>query len=336
MSSKTLVSIIAPVYNEQDALREFLERIVATVDKLSQRYRFEIIWVDDGSTDQSLATAKRLTQAEPRLRVVELRRNFGQTAALQAGLDLAEGEIAITMDADLQHFPEEIPQFIEKIEAGYDLVCGWRKNRKEGLKRRFPSKVANFMLRKISQLSINDIGTTYRAYRREVIQDVRLLGESHRFVPIFASVAGARVVEIPIENIERPAGESSYGLERVFNVAIDMVFLYFFVRYMDRPIRIFGKVAILCTLTGLGISAVLLATWLQTGIAVVREYSGWFMLAVLLMLAALQILATGLVAEILVRVYFPTSNQAPYKIRKVWSQAPEAAPGDAAGGEAAS
>lgn len=318
-SPRKLVSVIAPVYNEAPVLEEFLRRIVATVAPLADRYDFEFVFVDDGSQDQSLAVSRRLADAESRLRVIELRRNYGQTAALQAGLDAGRGEILVTMDADLQHFPEEIPLFLERIEAGADLVCGWRKNRKEGLKRRLPSKVANYLLRRISRLSINDIGTTYRAYRKDVIRDVRLLGENHRFVPIFANVAGARIEEIPIENIERPAGKSSYGLERTLHVFIDMVFLYFFVRYMDRPIRIFGKIALLLFLVGIGVSAGLLFVWYRTGTAVVREHSGWFLLAALSMLAGVQTLLTGVMSEMLARLYYPSSEHAQYKVRSEYS-----------------
>jgi len=318
-TTKPVVSIIAPVYNEARVLPELLERISATVDKLAARYQFEVIFVDDGSRDDSLKVAKELTHREPRLKVVELRRNYGQTAALQAGLDSAEGSIMITMDADLQHFPEEIPLFLDKIEEDYDLVCGWRKNRQEGLKRRLPSKMANYLLRRISRLSINDIGTTYRAYRREIVRDVRLLGENHRFVPIFASVAGARIAELPIQNIERPVGNANYGLERTFNVFIDMVFLFFFVRYMDRPIRVFGRIAVLCFAVATFISIGLLVVWFRTRIPVVREHSGWFLLAGIMMLAGLQTLMTGVLSEMLARLYYPSSEHAPYKVRRLWT-----------------
>jgi glycosyltransferase involved in cell wall biosynthesis len=319
--TKPVVSIIAPVYNEARVLPELIERISATVDKLAARYQFEVIFVDDGSRDDSLSVAKELTLREPRLRVVELRKNYGQTAALQAGLDSAEGSIMITMDADLQHFPEEIPLFLDKIEEGYDLVCGWRKNRLEGLKRRLPSKMANYVLRRISRLTINDIGTTYRAYRREIVRDVRLLGENHRFVPIFASVAGARIAELPIQNIERPVGKANYGLERTFNVFVDMVFLFFFVRYMDRPIRVFGRIAVLCFAVGTFIAIGLLVVWFRTGIPVVREHSGWFLLAGITMLTGVQTLMTGVLSEMLARLYYPSREHAPYKVRRLWTAA---------------
>lgn len=313
-----LVSVIAPVYNEAQVVPELVQRIVKAIDALAGQYRFEILLVDDGSTDDGLSVCKSLTKAEPRLRVIELRKNYGQTAALQAGLDDAQGDIMITLDADLQHFPEEIPLFLAKVDEGFDLVCGWRANRQEGINRRLPSKVANYLLRRISKLSINDIGTTYRAYRREIMRDVRLLGENHRFVPIFASVAGAKIAEIPIQNIERPVGKANYGLERTLNVFIDMVFLFFFVRYMDRPIRVFGTIALTCIFFGTVISAGLLALWARTGGPVVREHSGWFLLSALLMLAGLQTLLTGVLSEMLARLYYRSREEAPYKIRKVW------------------
>jgi len=317
--NKTFVSIVAPFYNEVDSLAKLLERLVAVTDKLCDYYNFEFVLVDDGSKDNSLDLAKELAYREPRLQVVELRRNYGQTAALQAALDAAHGDIIISMDADLQHFPEDIPLFLEKIEAGNDVVCGWRHQRQEGLNRRLPSRVANYLLRKISGLVIHDIGTTFRAYRREVIADMRLISENHRFVPIFASVAGARIDELPIQNIERPHGQSNYGLARTLNVFIDLFFLYFFVRYLDRPIRIFGKIALATFSSGAIIATVLILLWIITGIPVVRDHSGWFTLSAILLLASVQFLLTGILGEMLARLYFSTKEQTLYKVRKVWT-----------------
>ncbi|MDQ2917534.1 MAG: glycosyltransferase family 2 protein [Pseudomonadota bacterium] len=171
---RKLISVVAPFYNEEQSLEALLARLAVVADALTPRYRFEFILVDDGSRDQSLALALRLAKVERRLRVIELRRNYGQTAALQAGLDAANGDIIVSMDADLQHFPEEIPLFLERIEAGSDVVCGWRHERKEGIVRRWPSRAANWLIRKVSGLTIHDIGTTFRAYRREAIRDVLL------------------------------------------------------------------------------------------------------------------------------------------------------------------
>jgi glycosyltransferase involved in cell wall biosynthesis len=224
------------------------------------------------------------------------------------------------MDADLQHFPEELPAFLEKIDQGYDVVCGWRHQRQEGLVRRWPSSVANYLLRHVSGLSIHDIGTTYRAYRREVIADVSLLGESHRYVPVYAKVVGATIGEIPIRNIQRPFGASHYGLARIINVLIDIFFIFFYVRYLDRPIRIFGKIALVAFSLGLGIAAILFVIWLRTGMPVVREHSGWFTLSVTSLLASLQFLLAGIIGEMVARVYFSSSRTTTYKVRKIWSK----------------
>ena len=318
---RPLVSIVTPFYNEGASLADLLHRIVATTDSLRDRYDFEFIFVDDGSRDESLHIAVDLAMSEPRLRVLQLRRNYGQTAALQAGLDAAGGAIVITMDADLQHFPEEMPAFLAKIDQGYDVVCGWRHQRQEGWARRWPSGAANYLLRKVSGLSIHDIGTTYRAYRREIVADMRLLGESHRYVPVYAKVVGARIAEIPIKNIERPHGTSNYGLARTVNVFIDILFIFFLVRYLDRPIRIFGKIALLTFSLGSTIAAFLFLTWLRTGTPVVREHSGWFTLSVTSLLASVQFFLAGVIGEMVSRIYFSSNRATTYKVRRVLSKA---------------
>ncbi|MBX3191928.1 MAG: glycosyltransferase family 2 protein [Labilithrix sp.] len=317
-SPKPLVSVAIPVYNEREVLPELLERLVKVTAELSA-YRWEFVFVDDGSKDDSLEVAKGLIAKEPRLQVVELRRNYGQTAALQAGLDETRGEIVLTMDADLQHFPEDIPKFLERIEAGSDVVCGWRQKRREGIIRRWPSRAANWMIRRISGLDIHDIGTTFRAYRREIVNDFSLLGENHRFVPVFARIAGAHIDEVVIENIERPTGQSNYGLGRVVNVWLDLFFLYFYVRYFDRPIRAFGGAALLLFLFAGGIAAVLGSMSVLYGTPVVYQRTGWIYLAVLLVMTATQFLMTGVIGEVLARIYFQRSRGAqhsPYKIRR--------------------
>jgi glycosyltransferase involved in cell wall biosynthesis len=314
-----LVSIVAPMYNEQSSIEELFTRLTKVVSTIHNKYTFEFIFVDDGSTDQGLLIAKNLVQLDPRLCVVELRRNYGQTAALQAGLDVAAGDIIISMDADLQHFPEEIPKFLEKIEEGYDVVCGWRHQRKESIIRRWPSRIANYLIRKATGLMINDIGTTFRAYRKEIIKDVNLLGENHRFVPVFTKAAGAKITEIPIGNIERPHGVSSYGIGRTLNVFIDLFFLYFFMKYLDRPIRIFGKISLLFFAFGCLIAFILGFIWLTENVPVVRYYSGWFTLAMSLFLTSVQLLLTGIVAELLSHVYFSTQQKTTYQIRTVWN-----------------
>jgi len=318
-SSVQKVSIVAPVYNEQGVIESFIDRLRDVVVLHRDRFEFEIILIDDGSRDGSLQIMKRIATTEPMLRVIELRRNSGQTAALQAGIDNATGEIVITMDSDLQHFPEEIPAFLAKINEGWDVVCGWRHQRQENALRRWPSRVANKMLRKISGLTIHDIGTTYRAYRAEVLRDIRLLGENHRFVPIFAYKVGARITELPIQNIVRPEGASNYGISRTMNVFFDMFFLYFFMRHVDRPIRVFGTLATICFGLAALISSALLFLWLVYGIPVVRDHSGWFNLVIALSLGGLQILLTGIVMEMVARLYYPGGEKVQYFVRKVWT-----------------
>lgn len=245
MGTSELLSVVAPVYNEEPSIREFVERIVKVASSISDRYELEIVLVDDGSEDKSLEIMKELTSSVIGLRVIELRRNYGQTSALQAGLDAAKGSVIVTMDADLQHFPEEIPAFVEKIEQGYDMVCGWRKDRAEGFWRRFPSAVANRIVRRISRIDIHDFGTTFRAYRSELVRDMMLFGELHRYIPVLGKQVGGRIAEIPIRNIERPAGSSKYGLGRTPGVMLDLMVLFFLFRHIDRPMRAFGKIAAL-------------------------------------------------------------------------------------------
>lgn len=319
-SGKKLISIVAPVYNEEAVIEEFVHRIQSAIKDLEFKYSFEIILVDDGSRDNSLLIAKKIANSEPRLRVIELRCNYGQTAALQAGIDVTLGDIIITMDADLQHFPEEIPLFINKIESGSDLVCGWRHDRKEGIIRRWPSKVANYLIRKASGVTVHDVGTTYRAYTKEIVKDLQLLGENHRFVPVFAKKVGAKIEELKIKNIERPEGVSSYGISRTINVFLDLFFIYFYTRYFDRPIRIFGKISFALFSIACIICSVLLAKFCITGVSVVREHSGWVQLSILLFITSMQLLLTGILAEVLARLYYSSANEkTAYKIRYEWN-----------------
>jgi glycosyltransferase involved in cell wall biosynthesis len=317
MTRPPLVSVIAPVYNEAEVVRELHGRIARVADGL-KRFRFEMVYVDDGSTDRTLDALKTLHVDDPRVRVVELRRNFGQTPALSAGLDHAHGDILITMDADLQHFPEDIPRFLEGIEEGADLVCGWRKSRREGVSRRLPSWIANRVIRWISGLRIHDFGTTYRAYRRDILQDLSLFGELHRFIPALAHLGGWRIREIPIKNIARPAGKSNYGLSRTFGVFLDLLFLLYYLRYLTCPMRAFGKLAALLFIPGFGISATLLGLAWSGAIRTVRDHDAMLLLSVLLMLLGTQFLAVGILAEMINRIYLKASSKALYRVRQVW------------------
>jgi glycosyltransferase involved in cell wall biosynthesis len=314
-----LVSIVAPVYNEAVLLPEFVDRTRRAIGSLASRYCFEIVLVNDGSSDESLAVMKSLLEREPRLRVIDLARNYGQTAALQAGLDAARGEIVVTLDSDLQHFPEEIPRFLDRLEQGYDMVCGWRHARAEGVDRRWPSTAANLLIRWISGLQLHDFGTTFRAYRNELAKEIRILGDFHRYIPVLGHLAGGRIAEIPIENVERPRGKSNYGLGRSQGVLLDLLVLLFFARYMDRPMRAFGTLGLLAFLMGATILAVLVMWAYAFDVPTVRQHSGWFLVSIMLLLASVQITMTGLLAEILVRIHYGIGDRRVYRVRREWS-----------------
>jgi glycosyltransferase involved in cell wall biosynthesis len=314
-----LVSIVAPIYNEAATLPELLARLQAIAAKVGGRYLFEFVLVDDGSTDGTLGVAKGLAAGETRLRLLELRRNFGQTAALQAGFSAARGDIVVSMDSDLQHFPEDIPLFLDKLEEGFDLVCGWRHERQEGVLRRWPSNAANGLIRLVSGLTVHDIGTTFRAYRSDLVQQLQLLGEQHRFVPVLAALVGARVAEVKIRNIERPSGRSNYGLGRTVNVFLDILYLYFARFYFARPLKAFGKIGLLLIASGVAISGSLVLYSFFTGTPTIRERGGWFLLSSLLMLGGLQTLLTGILAEILVRTYYQAAQTQQAYVRREWT-----------------
>jgi glycosyltransferase involved in cell wall biosynthesis len=318
---RRVVSVIAPVYNEAAVVEELVRRIGAAVAPLEDRYAFDIVLVNDGSRDDSLEAMKRCLPWESRLRVLDLARNYGQTAALQAGLDAARGEILVTLDADLQHFPEEIPRFLAKLDEGHDIVCGWRHKRAEGILRRWPSWAANALIRRISGLDLHDFGTTFRAYRAELVREIRMLGEFHRFLPALGWAAGGRIAEIPIENVERPAGKSSYGLGRSQGVFLDLIVLLFFSRFLDRPMRAFGALGLLSFAAGSTILGCLLAYAYLYNVPAVRAYSGWFLMSVMLLLASVQITLTGILAELLVRIHYGQGDRRVYRVRREWTGA---------------
>jgi glycosyltransferase involved in cell wall biosynthesis len=319
-----LVSVVLPVFDEARTIPELIRRLSDVARTLEGRYAFEFVLVDDGSHDDTLAVAEQLALVDSRISLVSLRRNYGQTAALQVGFEHARGAVVLSMDADLQHFPEDIPAFLDKIEEGYDVVCGWRADRQEGVDRRWPSAAANWLLRRLTGLTVHDIGTTFRAYRGDVVHQLRLLGEHHRFIPVLATNIGARIAEVPIRNIERPVGASHYGLSRTFNVLLDIFFLVFYTKYLDRPIRVFGRLG----LAALAISGVILGVLgfisLAYGVPVVRERSGWFLVALVLFVTGIQFLLFGLISEVIVRLYFYPGQAKPYLVRTVTHGAADA------------
>ena len=322
MNKKT-VSIVAPVFNEEDCIEEFISRISSITHELSSNYSFELLLVDDGSSDKSREIILGLTDKYPIIKLIELRRNFGQTPALQAGIDNSSGEIIITMDSDLQHFPEEIPKFLSKLDEGYDMVCGWRHKRAEGILRRWPSSAANYLIRKVTSLPFHDFGTTFRAYKADLGRELKLFGEFHRFVPALGYELGGQVTEIPIENIERPTGKSSYGLGRTLGVFLDLFVLAYFIRFMKQPMRAFGKLGLFFFILGFFIILILTAFAYTYNYPSFKEHPGWFILSVMLILSAVQVIIAGILAEILVRIHFRTSDRKIYRIKKIWPDSNE-------------
>lgn len=319
LAGKQMISIVTPVYNEQDVILQYIDRLFKAIAPLQSDYQFEVILVDDGSRDRSLHLMKQALLRESRLNIVQLRKNYGQTAALQAGLDQAAGDLVITMDADLQHFPEDIPAFLEKLEEGYDLVCGWRARRDEGLIRRWPSKVANYFLRKASGLDIHDFGTTFRLYRAEYAKELRLLGESHRYLPVLVKNNGGRVAEVPIQNVRRFAGKSNYGLGRTLGVLIDLFLVQFLTHYQDRPLRVFGKIALIAFVLGASLILAITIESLVYGINSVQGRLGTFMVSIVLLIGSIQIFLSGILAEIMARVMFSQGDQRVYRVFKMWN-----------------
>ncbi len=311
-------SIVVPFYNEQAAVAELHRRLRHVMDGLGQPY--EMIFVNDGSSDGTADILADIAGSDERVWFIDLRRNFGQTAAIQAGLDQARGAILVAMDGDLQHDPYEIPLLVAKIEEGYDIASGWRRRRSDGfLARRLPSRIANWLLARVSGVPLRDFGTTFKAYRREVLEDVRLYGDMHRFVPAVCARLGAKVCEVPIKNVPRKAGKSNYGIGRTFRVALDLLTLRFITGYMTRPLHFFGKAALLCMAAGgaiLGYGLVRkLLQWSSFDLFV--EHGPLMAVGFMALVAGLLFLSTGLIGELLTRVYFEATAAKTYAIRRI-------------------
>jgi glycosyltransferase involved in cell wall biosynthesis len=288
------------------------------------RQPHEIVFVDDGSRDQTPEILHEIYEKDSRVCVVRLRRNFGQAAALQAGFDSAQGDIIISMDGDLQHDPEDIPEFLAKMAQGYDIVSGWRVARKDPwLTRRLPSRVANWLMAKLSGMPLHDFGTTFKAYRREVLQNIHLYGELHRFIPVLAIWSGATIAEIPIKNAVRERGKSHYGLSRTIRVLLDLIGIKFLLDYSTRPLHFFGLLSLLGVGAGTGIGLFLLydKVWLHRSIML--EHGPLLFVAMLLFLTGIQFLSVGLIGEMLSRTYYESQKKPIYTLREIKRGRPE-------------
>jgi glycosyltransferase involved in cell wall biosynthesis len=307
------ISVFLPVFEEEPNLRLLHQKLDEALRKLGRTA--EIIYVDDGSKDGSLAILRELAVTDPRVRVVALRRNYGQTAAMAAGIDAARGRVLIPMDADLQNDPADIVRLLEKLDEGYDVVSGWRKNRQDKLiTRKIPSMLANRLISWIGGVPLHDYGCSLKAYRRESLEDVRLYGEMHRFIPIYASWAGARVTEIPVEHHARTAGKSKYGLSRTVKVLFDLMTIKFMASYQTKPIYIFGTFGVLSFFISIvaGLWALILklahkADFIQTPLPII---------AIVIFAVGIQFLLMGLLAEMLVRTYHESQSKRIYAVRE--------------------
>lgn len=311
-------SVVIPIYNESRVLHELYDQLTDVMGGLKESY--ELVFVDDGSRDNSLEILKTFADRDGHVAVVEHCRNFGQSAGLANGFKHARGEIIISMDGDLQHDPKEIPDFIKKMDEGYDLVSGWRANRVDNLwSRKIPSKVANWLMAKLSGIDLRDFGTTFKAYRREILEDIELVGELHRFVPALLSRRGVSICEIPIKNINRPAGKSNYNIMRTFHVIFDILTIKFLISYMDRPLHLYGGIGIIFFGLGFLIAAVLSVLYYFSNL-VIQEHIGNLILSILLMILGFQITAFGLIMEMVSRIYNNTSNRQLYPVKHVFTK----------------
>ena len=319
------LSIVVPLFNESGTFDELHRRLTAVL--LILGLASEIVYVDDGSTDGTREALAAVGERDPHVRVVNLARNYGQTAALAAGFDAAAGEVIVAMDGDLQHAPEEIPRLLAKLDDGYDIVSGWREQRVDNLwTRRLPSKMANWLMAKLSGVSLHDFGTTFKAYRAPVIKRIRLYGDLHRFIPALASWGGARITEVPIANIPRPQNQSHYGLSRTWRVMADLITVRFLLKYVTRPLHLFGPLGFLSLGAGAAAATWILATKLFTGAPMFVAHGPLLLLSAVLVQTGIVLLGLGLLAELLTRIYMDGRERRIYTVvparpgavRQVW------------------
>jgi len=308
-----MLSVVIPAYNEEENVPILYEKLKKVLDGLGEDY--EIIFVDDGSTDGTYQRLKQLAEKDSRLKVIRFKRNYGQTAAMSAGFEHAKGDVIITLDADLQNDPEDIPLLLEKLEEGYHVVSGWRKDRKDPfLSRRLPSMIANWLISKITGVHLHDYGCTLKAYRAEVVKDLELFGDMHRFLPALTKRRGAKITEVVVRHHPRMFGRSKYGIGRTVRVLLDIMLVKFLNEYINKPLYMFGSVGFL--LLGLGLFSLFYLIFLKLFLEEPIGRRPLLILSVLLILAGIQLISTGLLAELLVRIYYRTKDTKPYVIQE--------------------
>jgi glycosyltransferase involved in cell wall biosynthesis len=310
------LSVVIPIHNEEPSILPLYDRLTLVLEALRKPY--EIIFVDDASTDRSFDLLANLVETDGRLKVIRLRRNFGQTAALAAGFDEAQGGVIVSLDGDLQHAPEDIPALLAGIEQGYDIASGWRKHRLDNaVTRKLPSRIANWMMAKASNVDLRDFGTTFKAYRSEILKDVNLYGELHRFIPALAALYGARIVEVPIRNQPRSSGGSHYGLGRTFRVMFDILTIWFLLKYFTRPMHFFGKWGLASAGLGGAILAFLGGEKILVGGDIMQEHGPLMVVGALALVTGVILFCTGLLGEVLTRTYFESQGRRIYAVREI-------------------
>ncbi|MEP7289217.1 MAG: glycosyltransferase family 2 protein [Chloroflexota bacterium] len=296
------LSVVIPVHNEKDNVKLLVERLIPVLQNYNPS--FEIIFVDDGSTDGTFESLKALHAADPRTKVVRFTRNYGQTPALAAGFDQAKGNIVVAMDGDLQFHPEDLPSVVDKLAEGYDIVSGWRDRSNDPATRSFPSRAANMMMVYVSGVQMRDFGSTFKAYRQDMLQHLKLYGELHRFIPALASRYGARMVEVPVQWSPRLYGKSHYGLSRTWRVFLDMIAVKFLLAYSGKPLRLFGSLGVISLIIGFlsGVLAIVMKLPFLGGYAITGN--PFLILSALFIITGVQFITNGLLAEMLTRTYY--------------------------------
>lgn len=308
------LSVIIPIFNEEGNIEASYKGIKSVLDGLKKDC--EIIYIDDGSIDRSFDILDKISVGDSQVKVIRFKRNFGQTAAISAGFDHARGEVIIAMDGDLQNDPQDIPQLLEKIETGYDIVSGWRRKRKDPLfTRRIPSMIANWFISKLTGVKLNDYGCTLKAYRKGIVNHIHLYGEMHRFIPALASWAGAQVAEIEVNHHPRKKGSSKYGTARILKVILDLITVKFLLTFSTRPIHVFGFLGIMGVLAGLGSAVVLI--WMKIFYGTDMTGNPFLYLAVLLEILGIQFIVLGLLGELIIRGYYETQKKTTYVIKEI-------------------
>jgi len=308
-----VISVVIPLYNEEESVPQLYEELTAALEATGHPY--EIIVVDDGSSDSSFDHLQRLHEFDPRLKVIRFRRNFGQTAAFAAGFDAAQGDVIVTLDADLQNDPADIPRLLTKANEGYDVVSGWRVKRRDPFHRRLPSQIANWLISRVTGVRLHDYGCSLKVYRREVVKNIRLYGELHRFIPAIASWMGVSIAEMPVNHRPRSFGRSKYGtVTRTVKVFLDLLTVRFLLSYATRPIHVFGGLGLLAV--GAGSALGLYLTYVKL---VLKEDIGnrpLLTLAVLMMIVGVQMISMGLLGELVVRTYHESQDKPIYVVRE--------------------